>query len=108
MKKEDAAQDLRHMMICIQKFRANIAEMWGGAFDDILAKQWPWVFGDSCPLPALSKILDTYDRDGILAPMDYFNMMVVLHRFMPEVIPVFVMLGADVPQEPSLQKWDDD
>ena len=107
MKKEEAAQDLRHMMISIQKYRANIAELWGGQFDDTLAEQWPWIWGDRCPLPALSKILDTYDRDGTLTPADYFNMMTVLHRFMPEVMPVFAMLDAKVPPEPKFQQWDD-
>ena len=106
MKKEDAAQDLRHMMIAIQKYRANIAELWGGSFDDILGQQWPWIWGDSCPLPAISKILDAYDKDGTLAPMDYYNMMIVLHRFIPEVIPVFKMLGARIPPRPEIQAWD--
>jgi hypothetical protein len=55
MKKSDAANDLRNMMICIQKYRSNIAEMWEGGFDDVLKAQWPWIWGDRCPLPALSK-----------------------------------------------------
>jgi len=107
MKKEDAAQDLRHMMIAIQKYRANIAELWGGQFDDILAKQWPWLWGETCPLPAISKILDAYDKDGTLAPGDYFNMMTVLYRFIPEVLPVFEMLGARLPPEPRFEPWED-
>lgn len=108
MKKEEAAQDLRHMMIAIQKYRANIAELWGGQFDDVLANQWPWIFGDRCPLPAISKILNTYDKDGTLSPVDYYNMMVVLHRFMPEVTLVFTMLGTTVPPEPSrMAAWDE-
>ena len=107
MKKEKAAQDLRHMMIAIQKYRANIAELWDGAFDDVLKQQWPWIWGEQCPLPALSKILDAYDKDGTLAPADYFNMMTILHRFIPEVTPVFTMLGAEVPPEPSFQVFED-
>lgn len=108
MKKSEAAQDLRNMMIAIQKYRANIAELWGGAFDDTLKEQWPWIWGDSCPLPALSKILDAYDQDGTLSPMDYYNQMTILYSFTPEVMHVFTILGARVPPEPKLQQWEEE
>jgi len=46
---------------------------------------WPWVFGEKCPLPILAKIIDDAESSGELAPMDYYNMMIILDRFMPEV-----------------------
>ena len=51
----------------------------------LAAKMWPWVFGEKCPLSALSKILDNVDSGKPLAPMDYYNMMFILDNFMPEI-----------------------
>ena len=53
--------------------------------EKLAAEIWPWVFGEKCPLPALAKIIDDAETSGVLTPMDYYNMMVIFERFMPEI-----------------------
>jgi len=93
--KTEAAQYLRYMMLLIQKARSNAFD--GGLGSPLLdshkpgrldytpelaAELMPYLFGDECPLPALVKILDSYERTGELAPIDFFNMMVILNQFL--------------------------
>lgn len=96
MKQEDAVQHLRTIMFVLQKFRSNSRDPILGIIvpddtpglqvtESLAAETWPWVFGDKCPLPALMQILDAVNRTQSLAPMDYYNQMIILDRFMPEV-----------------------
>ena len=103
MKEKDAIRHLREFMLALQRYRSIVMETVGpdtaltGAglmgenieglslSKELAAEMWPWVFGDKCPLPVLVKILDNIDDGGTLAPMDYYNQMFILDRFMPEV-----------------------
>jgi len=97
------------MMLTLQKYRANIREI-GGFPDSFLAANWPWVFGEKCPLPTLSRLLDRVERGERLAPGDYYNMMTVLFQFMLEIVPLGVMLGIELPTQPPsidvFRGWD--
>jgi len=115
VKIENAAQHLRIMMWGLQKYRANIREM-GSLPESFLAQQWPWVFGDRCPLLALQDILDRYAKTEVLSGAEYHNMMVVLDRFIPEVKSACTFFQGDltgeqrIPQGPPdikvLAGWD--
>lgn len=96
MKKEEAIGHLREFVWALQRYRSIVMETLGLDPDypseeqlclteELAAEMWPWVFGEKCPLPVLAKIVDDAETSGELAPMDYYNMMTILHRFMPEV-----------------------
>jgi len=79
---EEARGHLTAMMVVIQRYRSTVAEVTETDVERrVNADLSPWIFGDRCPLPALVKILD---RD-VIVPLDLYNMMYVLDRFIPEV-----------------------
>lgn len=88
MKQEEAILQLRVFMLALQKYRSNAMEM---AMEPIeatpeqAANMFPWIFGKKCPLEALSKTLDAVEQTGALEPMVYYNYMVILDRFLPEI-----------------------
>lgn len=105
MKQSEATQHLREMMWGLQKYRSITTETLSSGTGDIClseelaARMWPWVFGEKCPLPALAKILDDVDNGKDLAPADYYNMMTILYRFMPEVaIAASLREGCSLPK----------
>jgi hypothetical protein len=132
MKQSEAVQHLREMMWGLQKYRSITMETLGSKppgphsisdpracelhlSEKLAGEMFPWVFGEKCPLPVLSKILDDVDSGGDLAPGDYYNMMVILDRFMPEVrLSVVVARGTDstLPQGPPdvsiMMGWDEE
>jgi hypothetical protein len=59
-----------------------------------MARLWPWIWGDKCPLIQLTRVLDRYDESGELAPGDYFNFMTILLRLTPELIPHCQLLAS--------------
>ena len=103
MKEKDAIRHLREFMLALQRYRSIVMETVGpdtaltgtgllgesveglSLSAEFAAEMWPWVFGDKCPLPVLVKILDSIDDGGTLVPLDYYNQMFILDRFMPEV-----------------------
>jgi len=100
MKQTEAIKHLRAFMIALQRYRSVTMEQLGPGTGELhlseklAAEMWPWVFGDKCPLPTLSKLLANIDSGKPLVPMDYYNMMVVLDRFIPEVkVAVNIQLG---------------
>lgn len=120
MKMSEAVQHLREMLWALQKYRSITMETLGPGTGDLYlseefaAEMWPWVFGEKCPLPALSKILDDVDSGNDLVPHDYYNMMTILERFMPEVklAAVAIRGGATIPEGPPnvniLAGWDEE
>jgi len=111
MKQDTAVQHLRHLLFLYQKIRANANDPILGIVDDtgsgglavtseMLADLMPWIFDDArCPIPALVKILDRVDSDGVLAPMDYFNQMIILYKFNDIYVPFLAIMGVELPQE---------
>ena len=95
MKLTQAVQHLRTMMWALQKYRSN------STISSIpsVQKMWPWVFGESCPLPALHDILSHYDRTDELEVQQYYNMMTILYRFMPEIQAASVLYEAELQEE---------
>jgi len=100
---KQAVRHLELFILGLQKQRSIIGEL--GMPEQLLANMYPWTFGDKCPLPAITKVLDGAEKNG-LAPMDYYNLMTVLTRFMPEVKPVVMVDimndgGPDIPDNLS-------
>lgn len=87
MKQELAVRQLRAYMLALQKYRSNIA-LDLDLPEPFKAEAWPWVFGDKCPLPQLSTVLDRVDNGADLNPFEYHNFMVILYRFSPELLAV--------------------
>ena len=91
MTQEEALAHLREFLWALQKYRSITMETLGPGSGELhlseklAAETWPWVFGEKCPLPILAKMIDDAETSGKLAPMDYYNMMFILDRFMPEV-----------------------
>jgi len=105
MKQSEAIRNLRMFMLALQRYRGITAETLGPGSGELhlsekmAAEMWPWVFGDKCPLPILSKVLDACDAGKELAPYNYYNLMVVLHRFMPEVKVAVSINNQEFPDE---------
>lgn len=95
MDKANAARHLRTFMWMAQRARDNATDpLFGFVVPEgehrpglqitatMIADMMPWLFGDRCVLPALDKILRGYDKTGELAPLDYYNQMFILDRFL--------------------------
>ena len=113
MKQETALKHLRLMMWCIQRFRANAMDpLFGPVVADgtpglqltesMVADMFPWIFGDKCPLEVLAKVIDGVEETGVLVPMDYYNFMFILDRFMPELRMVSVFYDRELPKDERL------
>lgn len=91
MKEQEAISHLRSYMFWLQKYRSVGKENFGPSSGELcflegsMEKIWPWVWGDKCPLPSLVKVLDNVDNGNPLAPLDYYNLMFILLRFIPEL-----------------------
>ncbi len=87
MTQEEALKHLQEMIWALQRYRSITMEQLGPETgelhlsEEMAAEMWPWVFGEKCPLSVLVKMVDS----GKVAPNDYYNMMFILDRFMPEV-----------------------
>lgn len=82
MTQEEMMRLLERLRHAFQKFRSNTAEAVGVELsDEMLEEMFPWVFGPRCPLPAIQKCLDR----GSVTGMEFYNFMVVLNMFCPEV-----------------------
>ena len=109
MKQEEALKHLREMIWALQRYRSITMETLGPETSDfeeptaelhfsekLAAEMWPWVFGDKCPLPVLVKMVNS----GKVAPNDYYNMMYILDRFIPEV-KLFALVQRGAPTIPE-------
>lgn len=89
MKQSEAIQHLREFAWALQRYRSITMETLGPGIgelhlsEEFAGEMWPWVFGEKCPLPVLSKMLG---GGGYLEPMAYYNMMYILFQFMPEIL----------------------
>lgn len=104
MKQETAIRHLRLFMKGIQRFRSITRENMGTGkvVDNILNDLYPWVFGEKCPLLALTKTLDRVNEGNKLTPSDYYNYMTILHKFMPEILLAMALYSEaeDYPKDP--------
>jgi len=102
MQESEARSHLQMMMIALQRYRGITKEQLGPdstelhLSDELSAEMWPWIFGDKCPLPTIAKMLNA-DK---IVPMDYYNMMFILDRFIPEIKAVVNMNLIQSRQEP--------
>lgn len=109
MKESEAVKDLYLMMRTLQRYRSTTKEQIGPGTgdlhlsDELAADMWPWVFGAKNPLPALNRILDAVEKGKGLQPMDYYNQMTILTRFMPEILMGcnIQLLQAGLPELPD-------
>lgn len=91
MIQEEALEHLREFLWALQRYRSIAMETLGPGSGELhlterlAAEMWPWVFGEKCPLSILAKMIDDAETSGKLVPMDYYNMMTILDRFMPGV-----------------------
>ena len=101
MKQPEAVQHLREFMWALQRYRSITMETLGPGTGDLhlseefAGEMWPWVFGEKCPLPILSKMVDSEE----VTPLDYYNMMYILHHFTPEILIAVQIRCSTFPQE---------
>lgn len=105
MKQSTAIIHLCEMLFGLQKSRSIIREE-----NPDLSKEWleaiyPWVFGEKCPLNLLVKLLDSSETSK-LHPIDYYNLMFILYRFIPSIL-VFSETLPSNPVDPTeyLRGW---
>lgn len=78
---------LRGMLKLLQRARSTMSE--AGLDQKVLKSIFPWVFDpDKCIVPALADLIGRAEKSGTLAPADFYNMMTVLYRFLPELTAV--------------------
>jgi len=98
MKKSKAAKHLTQYMQTFQKYRStSLGEV--GLSEEVAGEVWPWVFGEKCSLPILAKIIGNYEADGSLTPLDYYNQMYILYRFMPGVLAACMLTHDGFPAD---------
>lgn len=113
MKKGVALQHLRVMIWTLQRYRSMANDPLLGLIvpddtpglqftESFVAEHWPWIFGEKCPLEKLVEVVDRAEETGVLAPMDYYNFMTILDRFMPELRVAAAFYEYDLPKEQQL------
>jgi len=86
MRQEEAVEHLRLFLYTLQRVRSIIRETLVDPKDEhILGDMFPWLFGERCPLETLVKVLGRVDQGAELEPLVYYNLMIILDQFMPEV-----------------------
>ena len=112
MKQSTAVSHLRAMMTAVQRVRSINAENGMVSIDDPLsAMMWPYVYDpQKAILPTLSKLLDGVDETGKLAPLDYYNLIVIATQLEPLIgVSASIYAGVDFPQTPDMnwvKGWD--
>ena len=112
MKQSTAISHLRNMMLAIQRLKSINAETGMISVDDPFAStMWPYVYDPKkAVLPILSKLLDKADETDKLAPLDYYNMMVIATQLEPLIgATASIYAGIDFPQTADmnwLKGWD--
>ncbi len=112
MNESEALEHLRIFAYTLQKYRGGTAEFAPELSEELKAESWPWVFGDKCPLEQLFAVLDR----GKVAPSEYYNFMIILERFMPEIKIATALHSSQnpIPEGPpsplniALMGWDDE
>ena len=92
MNEKYALKMIDEFIFCIQKFRSNAIEGLSKRECELLPGMYPWTMGAKCPLCALMRVSDR----GAITKHEYFNFMVILHRFMPEVLLFAAVTGAEL------------
>lgn len=96
--KAQAAEYLRMIAFGVQKLRSIMAEDGFISDDKALkslhisneqaARVWGWVWGNKCILIPVTKMLDGYESEGRLAPLDFANIMYVAFVLEPLIAAV--------------------
>jgi hypothetical protein len=107
LKKSEAIADIRMMFWSVQKIRSDITEEWG---DDaaamlLLPSLHPWLFGDQNIIPAFERVLQVIDQGGELAPLDFYNLVIVATRQAPEIIARAQIAGVKFPFVEADRNW---
>jgi hypothetical protein len=101
VKQSEAVKHLKDLLFIMQKFRSNAKEAGLVSREDdpmtaVVTELMPWLFDDAkCPIPAIVKILDWESESGILSPLDYYNVMTILYRFLPTLVAAAPILLGD-------------
>lgn len=111
MKESEAMNDIKLFAFSLQKYRSVTAEEIPHLDEESKALMWPWVFGDKCPLEALTKVIDR----GQVEASTYYNFMVVANQFMPEIVIASGFYSKDneqLPKQPNVgllaMGWDEE
>lgn len=75
MTKQEARQELEAIQVGLQKTRSVMAEI--GLPEETLAQLYPWIWGDRCPIPLITRLLD-----GDFTTMEWFNIRTIFYHFM--------------------------
>lgn len=78
---KEAIEYLEKAVHAFQRARSIAMETYGDASADALAILEPWLFGNKCPLPHLTRAIDR----GYVTPMEFYNFMIILEKITPEV-----------------------
>lgn len=105
MTSEEKAKYLNNLLLILQKFRSNLELDY--IQNEILKRKvasdlLPWIMSDKCPIPALIKSLEIYEKTGDVDNLFFYNMMVIVNNLQPELVEVAILLGYPKFPEPSL------
>ncbi len=97
MKQSEARKQLETVLFAAQKYRSVATEKVGLKDGDKLAENlFPWLFGDKSILIPLSRMLDRADGFTV---QEYFNILVILDRFLPTLkVYIAAQHGVDIPE----------
>ncbi len=114
MKQSVAIQHLRNLMIVAQRFKSISTEELERAFGDkeavasTLNYLHPWLYDEKKSIIiGLTKLLTLVDQGHPLAPMDFYNMMFVVDRFLPHLNSIApTMRVPEFPEPQILLEWE--
>lgn len=97
MKLSEAVEITRKLMLATQRYRSMSAETIGS--DPLLAQLQPWSLGENSILKPLVQIMDQYERSGIIAPTDVYNIVTLARMKTPEILALYgMMFGVELPK----------
>lgn len=114
MRQEVALQHLKIMAWTLQRYRSMAYDPLFGLIvpdgtpgrlqftESFVAEYWPWIFGEKCPLLQITAVIDRAEETGELAPLNYYNFMTILDRFVPELRVAAAFYDHDLPDEMRL------
>lgn len=101
MKQLTAVRHLRGLLTSAQKLRSITAEE-DLLSEDTASRMWPLIWGEKSIIPILAKVLDKYETSGELAPLDFYNIMVIATRLEPMLGIMAGMVMPDFPQKADI------
>lgn len=98
MTQQEADALVNQIMIGVQKVRSNMLEFNSEPNTDLLFELQPWLFGEKSLLIVLERLTHRIDQGGHVEPLELYNLLFVVHRWVPAVVLHGIATESPVPE----------